>query len=433
MSNLTLSEYANGSWREFSIYTIENRAIPSMIDGFKPVQRFIMYSAIKNAKGRWLKVSALSAVAEYGYHHGDTAAADAAVLMAADWCNNLPILLGDGNFGDRLINAAAAPRYVFAQINPRVLDIYTDMDLCPEHESEDHVPPKFYLPVIPMVLVNGVSGIATGYATDIPPYSHTDVAKLCLAYVSGKNIDSMEILPKWYGFNGTVEKNAKSGFDQIGKVELKGKTTAIITEVPFDYDREKYIKVLDDLVEADKILRYEEDCGKHGFRFVVDLKRGGDVMSQEDLIKMFKLRKSIPQNLTVLDQDRQLRRYETVSELVKDFCDYRLTFYSQRIAKRLAETERAFQVAIAKIRFINMVLQNQLVFKGKTKAELTAELTQTFDKDIVPILLGMEFYSLTKDEIQVQMEKAKKLDAERTEWKNATPEGQFKTDLKRLL
>lgn len=432
MTQLTLSQYASGEWRDFSLYTIEERAIPSMIDGFKPVQRFIMYSALKNAKNRWLKVSALAAVAEYGYHHGDAAAQDAALKMGSDWNNNLPVLLGDGNFGDRLVNAPAAPRYVFAQVNPKFFDIFTDLDLCPVHENPEHIPPKYYLPTIPMVLVNGVSGIATGYATDIPPYSVESITKLCKAYMAGKDIDAMPIFPKFYGFKGRVENNTKSGFDIIGTVELKGKTTAIISEVPFGYDREGYIKVLDDLEEEGKILRYDEDCGEHGFLFRVDLKRGADTMTNDELVKLFKLRKSIPQNITVLDQDRKLRKYNTPQELVKDFCDFRLTFYSDRIAKQIRESEQNLKVAIAKIKFINMVLNNLIVFKGKSRAELTKELTQTFDKDIVPSLLGMDFGSLTQDEIRYQMANAKKLDAARMYWKNATPKGEFVKDLEQI-
>lgn len=432
MTEITLSQFAHGPWREFSIYTIENRAIPSMVDGFKPSQRFIMYSAFKNAQNRWLKVSSLAAIAEYGYHHGDAAAQEAASLMAADWCNNQPCLLGDGYFGDRLIKEAASPRYVFAQVHPLMDKIFKDNDLCPPHEDPEHIPPKFYLPIIPMVLVNGISGIATGYATDIPPYALADIKNLCLKYVQGKDIDTIKVAPKFYGFKGRVEPNAKGGFDQIGIVELKGKTTAIISEVPFKYDRVKYIAVLEELKEKGIILRYDEDCGENGFCFKVDLKRGFDTKTNDDLIKLFKLRSSFTENLTVLDDGRKLRKFDGPHQIVKEFCDFRLPYYTQRIAKRLAETEWKLRVAIAKIKFIRSVLDNTLVFKGKSKSELTSELSVSFETELIPSLLGMDFYSLTTDEITKQIAVAKELDVQRKYWKDATPQDQFQTDLKQI-
>lgn len=432
MTEITLSEFAQGPWRDFSLYTISERAIPSLIDGFKPVQRFIMYSALKNAQNRWLKVSSLAAIAEYGYHHGDSAAQEAASLMAADWCNNQPVLLGDGNFGDRLVQEASSPRYVFAQVHPMMDKLFKDHDLCPANPDPEILTPLFYLPIIPMVLVNGIFGIATGYATDIPPYDLMDIKKLCLEYVKGKDISKIDVMPKFYGFKGRIERNDKGGFDQIGLIELKGKTTAIISEVPFKYDRVKYIEVLDKLQEDGVILRYDEDCGDHGFRFKVDLKRGFDTKTDDELIKIFKLRSSFSENLRVLDNDTKLRKFDGPHDIVKMFCDFRLPFYAQRIAKRLSETEFKLNVAVAKIKFIRMVLDNELIFKGKSKTELTKELEQKFDTTVIPSLLGMDFYSLTTDEVQKQISVAKELDTQRKYWKMATPEDQFQNDLKQI-
>lgn len=432
MTEITLSDFARGPWRDFALYTITERAIPSMIDGFKPSQRFIMYSALKNAQNRWLKVSSLAAIAEYGYHHGDAAAQEAASLMAADWCNNQPVLLGDGYFGDRLVQEASSPRYIFAQVHPMMDKLFKDHDLCPPNPDDEILTPLFYLPVIPMVLVNGISGVATGYATDIPPYDLKDITKLCLEYVKGNDISKIDVTPKFYGFKGKIERNDKGGFDQVGLIELKGKTTAIISEVPFKYDRVKYVKVLDKLQEDGVIIRYDEDCGDHGFRFKIDLKRGFDTKTHEELIKIFKLRSAFSENMTVLDNDTKLRKFDGPHDIVRMFCDFRLPYYAQRIAKRLSETEFKLSVAVAKIKFIRMVLDNELIFKGKSKTELTQELEQKFDATVIPSLLGMDFYSLTSDEISKQISNAKELDTQRKYWKMATPEDQFQRDLEQI-
>ena len=91
--NTTLSELAARDWKEYAIYTLEERAIPSMIDGLKPSQRFVLYSALKNAKDKFIKVAELAGViASYGYHHGEASAQVAATSMAALWKNNNPLL-----------------------------------------------------------------------------------------------------------------------------------------------------------------------------------------------------------------------------------------------------------------------------------------------------------------------------------------------------
>lgn len=430
---ISLTEFAQNEWREYSLYTIEERAIPSMIDGLKPVQRFIMHSAMKSASKDMKKVTAIAGpVAEYGYHHGEQNAQGAAQLMAAGWCNNQPLLLGDGNFGGRLVNEGAAARYVFAKVHPEFFNLYQDFDLCPEHIEEEHIPPRYYLPVIPMVLVNGIKGVATGYATEILPYSVKDIRNACAKYIKTGDITGLELTPTFYGFKGVVRKTDVSSFETVGLFERQGKTSILITEVPIGYDREAYVNVLNTLRDSGDIIRYKDQCDKSGFRFKVDMKRGTDTMSDEALLKMFKLVKSITQNLTVLDQDRKLRKYESPNELIKDFCDFRIPIYSERIQNRLTEARQKYKIAVAKCRFINMVLNQQIDFKGKSKKDLTDLLTQTFDVSIVPNLLGMEFYSLTQEEIRRQMAIAKELDAERQKWESATPTDQFLIDLKQI-
>lgn len=430
---ISLTEFAQNEWREYSLYTIEERAIPSMIDGLKPVQRFIMHSAMKSAAKEMKKVTAIAGpVAEYGYHHGEQNAQGAAQLMAAGWCNNQPLLQGDGNFGSRLVNEGAAARYVYAKVHPEFFNLYQDFDLCPAHIEEEHIPPRYYLPVIPMVLINGIKGVATGYATEILPYSVKDIKAACVQYIKTGDISKLELTPTFYGFKGVVRKTEAGSFETVGLFERQGKTTILITEVPVGYDREGYVKVLDELEDKGEIIRYKDQSDKSGFRFRVDMKRGADGMSDEAVLKLFKLVKSVTQNLTVLDHNRKLRKYDTPNALIKDFCDFRLPIYSVRIQNRLTDAEHRLKVAVAKCRFINMVLNQQIDFKGKSKKELTDQLTQTFEASIVPNLLGMEFYSLTQEEIRRQMAIAKDLDLERQKWKMASSTDQFLIDLKQI-
>lgn len=395
----SISQIAAGPWLEYSMYTLENRAIPSMIDGLKPVQRFIMYSAIKNAPTKTTKVTALAGpVAEYGYHHGEQNAQGAAMLMAANWCNNQPLLEGDGNFGNRLINEGAAARYVFARVHPMFWKLYNDFDLCPKHEDDEHIPPKFYLPKIPMVLINGIKGIATGFATDILPYSVKDVTKLCLKAAKGEDISKEKLVPTFPGFKGKVQPNERGGFDVIGTYERQGSTGLTITEIPFEFDRESYIKVLDDLEENQTIVRYDDMCDEHGFKFAITLKRNFN----GDIVKTFKLSRAVSENIVVLDREGKLKIYKSPIDLIKDFVAIRKEFIDLRIKTEIETATRKSSLAEAKIRFIQMVLDDKINFKGKSKAALTDELSGSFNKEHIPTLLGMSFYTLTADEIAKQ-------------------------------
>ena len=150
-----ISKVAANEWKSFAMYTVESRAIPNMIDGLKPVQRFYLYSSLVNSKKDFKKVSAVSGIiSDYGYNHGESSAAGAGQLMAATWNNNICLIEGRGSFGTRLVQEAGAARYVYSRVHDNFSKYVKDIDLSPIHEDPEHEPPAFYLPIIPMVLVN---------------------------------------------------------------------------------------------------------------------------------------------------------------------------------------------------------------------------------------------------------------------------------------
>ena len=164
----TITDLINGPHRDYARYVVFSRAIPSLIDGMKPSQRKIFWTATNHAK-KFTKTAALcgQVIVEADYHHGDSSLQDAASLMAAPWANNLPLLEGEGNFGSRIVQIPAAARYTSVRVNPEVLKIFLDSEDC--IQSPDGNEPAFFLPVLPIVAVNGASGMAVGFATDIFP------------------------------------------------------------------------------------------------------------------------------------------------------------------------------------------------------------------------------------------------------------------------
>jgi DNA gyrase/topoisomerase IV subunit A len=428
-----ISKVAANEWKSFAMYTVESRAIPNMIDGLKPVQRFYLYSSLINSKKDFKKVSAVSGIiSDYGYNHGESSAAGAGQLMAAEWNNNVCLIEGRGSFGTRLIQEAGAPRYVYSRVHDNFNKYIKDIDLSPIHEDPEHEPPAFYLPIIPMVLVNGTKGIATGFATNILPHSPKDLKKACVQYLDkGKiTIKPSVMFPE---FTGTVEQSKEdpTKYTAYGTFVKKGKTTISITEVPYGFDRESYVKVLDNLEEDGDIVSYEDKCNKNGFHFEVKLKLTSTKWNDTKIITKFKLSKPFSQNLTVIDFEGKLREYADARSLIKDFCDYRLGILQRRIDARVKEYNEEVRWLNVKMEFIQANVDGRIVFKDNTKVQVVNQIMQETSAlgGDTNRLLALSILNLTKEEI-VKLKK-QIADSKQTLslWENTSPTEQFKTDL----
>lgn len=427
-----ISKLALNEWKDFAAYTVSNRAIPSMIDGLKPVQRFYLYSSLVNSRREFRKVSAVSGVvSDYGYNHGETSAASTGQGMAAEWANNICLVEGRGSFGSRLIQAAGAPRYVYTRVHPNFDTYIRDIDISPEHSDPEHEPPKFYIPVIPLVLANGTKGIATGFSTTILPRDPKELVKACRSYIkTGKVKDRIRV--KFPHFKGHVEFKEEEGrFYVHGVMERSGKTKVIISEVPYGYDREKYVKVLDKLEDDGMIVGYEDQCNKDGFKFEVKLKLSLSKKTDDQLKQMFKLVAGMSENINVIGPDWNLREYQDERQLIIDFCEFRKTVLQKRIDKRKMELNEELRWLRVKLEFILAVLDNEIVFKNKKKTEVGEQILQhtSANKDDIERLLRINIMSLTLemvDELKDLIAKAKK---NLEYWESTTVDAQFLEDL----
>ena len=218
----------------------------------------------------------------------------------------------------------------------------------------------------------------------------------------------------------------------MGCFEKKSKTVLEITEVPYGYDRESYVKVLDDLEDKGDIVSYEDLCDKTGFRFEIKLKQQtSSAWPDERIIRKFKLAKPLTENLTVINHEGKLRDYKDERLLIKDFCDYRMTVLQKRIEMRLAEALEQARWLKVKMEFIQAVLDDKIKFKNQKKDQVGQQILQTtsaLDRDIDP-LLRINIISLTDEmvkELQKQIDLALK---DATYWQSTTPKQQFINDL----
>lgn len=396
---MNVTELIDGQYKDYSKYVLYSRAIPHMIDGLKPSQRKILYTALKTANTSRIKTASLSGntISQANYHHGDASLNDAITKMVQLHSNNIPLLEGEGSFGSRLVPDAAAPRYTYVKMSQNFEKYFADTMVADKSIDPEDPEPAFYLPIIPWVLVNGVKGIAVGFATDIQPRNPKEIAKLCQAYLKGKNIDKETLLPYYPEFEGKIYEELDSVYCE-GNFTLTGQTKLEITEVPVGFTRESYVQVLDKLEETGKIVSYTDKCDKTGFKFDVTLKRGKK-MKDYQIVRLFKLKKKINENITVIDHEGKLKVYDSPIDIIKEFCDYRLGKYEERYEYLIEEGLSALDIIKAKVKFIELIIQGTLDFKNKNRKTIKKELTTTFKSDIIEILIKMPIYSLCQDEM----------------------------------
>lgn len=423
----------------YAMYTVENRAIPNMIDGFKPVQRFVVARAIDLARGNKEKFHKLASiaggVADLGYHHGENSAQDAGALMANTWNNNYPLLDGQGNFGSRTVQKAAASRYIFARVGKNFYDVYKDTEYAPVHEDKEHIPPAFYLPIIPTVLLNGVTGIATGYATSILPHSFNSVKKAVLQVLQEKKVTKPKV--EFPEFRGEVVE-VEDRYEIRGTYKFTSRTQMQITEIPYKYDRETYVSKVLDPLEDKGLISWDDDCGEHGFGFKVKFRKEyqldeDELVRHEKIMKDFGLIERRSQNITVINEKGKLRVYENVVDLIKDFVEVRKGFIQKRIDSKIKETEAAFKLALAKATFIKDVIDGVVIIQGKTRKVLTEELEgNKVYGEYADKLVAMNIFHITSDEAKKLALEARAKKDEHQYWKGTDVVTEYTKDLEAL-
>lgn len=435
-----LSSIIDNEALAYALYTLEERAVPNMVDGFKPVHRFIINRGLGMARGnkdKFHKMASLAGgVADLGYHHGEVNAQEAGALMANNWNNNVPFMDGQGNFGSRLVRDAAQARYIFARVSDNFRDLYKDTEYAPTHDDLEHVPPKFYLPIIPTVLLNGIKGIATGYATDILPHSLASLKECTIAALNGTLDKEPEV--SYPQFRGKIVNTEPGKYELQGTYEMVSRTVMRITEIPYKYDRASYIEILDKL-EDQGFITYDDECGKNGFAFKIKFRKDY-ILSEDDeerhnkIMKDFKLTESRTQNLTVIGADGKLKEYEKASDLVRDFVEVRKGYIQLRIENKIKETQDAFQLALAKAQFIKAVIDEKIIIQKKTRAQLTEEIKQ-YSASFAPYadaLVSMNIYHITSDEARKLAEKAKEMKEENDYWRKTTVTIEYTKDLEAI-
>ena len=399
--------FMNSAFKEFSLYD-NVRSIPLLFDGLKPSQRKVIYGMqLRGESAGEIQVERVSAqiAAATDYHHGTGSLESTIVGMASDYAgtNNLNLLVPSGQFGSRLTKEAAAGRYIFTRLHENFRRVYKkEDDAILEHHVVDgeKIEPKFYLPLLPMMLVNGAQGTGTGHACLIMNYHPEQVRDACLRVLTGKKLDHGKLTPWFKGFTGEVERNAETGQVVItGKLDVVNSTTIKITEVPVGTYLDQYKDHLNKLEDAGFIKDYEDRSTEEGFDFTVNCPRSTTALDEEVLYQKFRLISRDTENLTLWNEDGVLERFDTVEAIIERFVPWRTAKFEERRQKLIKDTTEQVRWLSEKLRFILFYLDHVDQFKNKKKDDLVALLLKNNFVDY-DRLLQMPMWNLTRDKIE---------------------------------
>jgi len=441
MLEKTITEFLDNEYKDFAMYSIENRAIPSVVDGFKVGQRKILFASSliwKTGSEKVLKVFQLAgSVANMAYyHHGNVSLENTIINMAQRFKNNAPLLDEDGQFGSLRSPQAGASRYIGTKLNENFRLIYKDFDLLEYKEEEgDKIEPKYFLPIVPTILLNGGSGIAVGFATNILNRKVIDIINSCVDYLNGREI--VEIPPKLNGFLGEYIQDAEKSKKWIirGKFEKINTTTIHISELPPSMTYEKYEEVLDGLIENKLITGYDDNC-RDNVDYTIKMTRSDlGKMSDTDLIKMLKLEESQTEIYSTLDEFGKLKIFESTADIIKYFIEFRLGFYQKRKDFIIDKISNDIKTLGNRGRFIKLILDGKLLINNKMKSEIVDQLGSLgIEKmeDNYDYLLRMPIHSLTKETFDKIKEDFTNKKSDLNKIKSTLPKDMYLSDLSEL-
>lgn len=393
----------NTEVRSFSLYDCL-RSIPSAIDGLKPSQRKIVYGMMKKFSRGEVKVSIASAgIMEItSYHHGSLDGTMVGLAQDFPGSNNVPLLMGNGQFGNRLSPNAAASRYIFVELSKSAKKIFNTADdpiLNYLEDDGDIIEPDYYLPIIPMVLVNGAEGMGTGFACSVLQYNPDDLKAQCLNAAMGKQVK--KLVPWFNGFRGTVAKDDAQTV-VAGKIVVKDCLIQVV-ELPVGTFAMNYRQTLNDLEDKGIIRSYEDNSNDEGISFTIKCSREFSSLPESELLTKLKLVTRSSENLTLWGDSGKLIKFESPEALVQWFVEIRVQKMELRRQNIIAQLQARIPVLEERARFIQFYQKNTKKILAMSKKELE-ELLRAEGFVEIPSLIATKIYELTSDQVQAFMD-----------------------------
>ena len=378
IKQLGITDFVHKDLVNFSLADLK-RSIAHVADGLKPSQRKVMYACFQKNLRNEMKVAQLAAfVAEKSaYHHGEVSLADTIVKLANDYTgsNNLNLLEPCGQFGTRLMGGkdASQTRYIFTRLMPEARSVFDPRDdavLTYLDDDGRSIEPEFYMPTIPMILVNGSEGIGTGFSCYVPPFNPKDIRNNILNFLGGNPIKKMK--PWFRGFKGKVFEQDDDSWMTQGVWTSVGRTVKV-TELPPGRWTQDYKEHLDTLVEKKIISGFTNNSTTENVDFLIQDYNG------KDAVKDLKLQKTIrTTNMHLFHPSKGICKYNSAEDILSDFIGLRTEYYKKRKDRLIWETQLRSDVCSERARFVKEVVNGELIVFKRKKQDLEKELSETF-------------------------------------------------------
>jgi len=414
---ISFEEFVHKDLVHFSNSDCE-RSIPHLADGLKVSLRKILYGCLK--RKLWTKEIRVAQLSGYIsevslYHHGEKSLQDAIVGMAQVFAgtDNINLLEPIGQFGTRIHGGkdAASARYIHTLLTPLARACFREEDTPVLDVLEDDgepVEPVHYVPVVPLVLINGAMGIGTGFNTSIQNHNPEDVVANCRALLAALDgaglsdaeldgaaahaaIDAVALAPMhpWYlGWTGTItpvtnDRGEVTNYQAQGKWAWKDESTLEITELPVRVWTEKYkTELYDMMTNAEPKVAPVKDIEIHytdkTIRFLVKFGPGARKAIGDNVATLFGLttKNMAMGNMHLYGLAGAIEQYESTASILRTWARLRLATYVKRKAHQLAEMERRYVILSAKVRFIDEIVAGKLLVMNRKRADLEADLAK---------------------------------------------------------
>jgi len=415
-TKIPCTDFFNKDMIHFSNYDCE-RSIPSIVDGLKLSQRKVLYGAFKRNLVKEIKVAQLSGyVSEIScYHHGEQSLNETIISMAQNFVgsNNINLLEPIGQFGTRLQGGkdSASPRYIFTKLSKVTKILFNPVDnYLLDYKNDDGSPvePYHYVPIIPMILVNGATGIGTGFSTNVPSFNPKDLISNLLLLMDEKN---MKKIKPWYRhFKGKIYcKNGK--FYTRGICKISGKDVAI-TELPIGMWTDKYKEFVEDLIiDSSKnipvkkkkkqfISGYKTNCTENDVHFTLEF--GKNCKDIDKALNLVDSKNTSMSNIHLYNEQGTIKKYNSVNEIIQEFYEIRLKYYGKRRDYLISKLKKEIDIIESKIKFISGFVSGELKILNIDVEDIIKQLDKI---DLLKVggsydyLIDMRIRTLTKKKI----------------------------------
>ena len=421
------------------------RKIASYVDGFKNSQRKIIFTMLRKYPRDYVKTETLANVcaAFTNYLHGAANLGGVVNTMAQSFvgANNYPLLTGNsGGFGSRITPTCAASRYTRVSQSALLKSLLVESDdhiIGQQLFEGDLIEPKYFVPVFPVLLLNGSSGLSTGFSQDIYPRNPDEVILYIKKKLAGTEKPRMALLPWFKGHLGTVAVNEDTGAaESFGVITKNSSTSYTVTELPIGVEVQKYVEQLDKMCDNGTIQDYRNGCNTKTDKIFFEIKTTREFTKKNEGRKLYetlKLVKTLPETLNCIDENNRVREFDSIQDILDAFISIRLKYYKARKDYLLKHLESNLKQMASKWIFCDGIIKKTIIVANTKKADIVKQLeaipkivkvNQSYD-----YLLHIPIYQITKEKIEELKEQIKAMKAEYEAVKASTPESMWLKDL----